>query len=1070
MYIGNTPFQGLVGGSNILDASIEGVDLSTSAIAARLGYTPVDPGAATFTANPTISSGTANGIAYLNGSKVVSSSSNLTFTGSVLSLTGTQKITGGNQLWFNTTDNANYAYIQNPGAATGTNALGFYITGATPDLYIRPNGAILVGNGITSVTGAKLEVTGTISATGTITSNSSVIGIDQGSTGALIARTASATIAGTSMIEFYNKANRGLAAQIIASATGDFAFWTNSGNTNTVNISSTGLAVTGALSATGQITGRYSNGTVFTSSNGSDADFVLSLASGIVTQSVTGSLQLQTGGSNRAVISSTGLAVTGALSATGNLNITSPAFTDSIATINSTSTNVSQRLNFTANGTLQTQIYDDADQTLISTVTSKPLVFKTANTERLRITSTGLVALGNPSNTTANAWSGAYAYQAGNSANFYGDGIQYNWVAGISLNTYRSGNAWYNTSASIPTGRFEIGNGAGGSVGGFGWFWGSGGTAGAGAALAQLMTLDTSGRLLIGTTNSDVGGSVDGIVLKPANGIALAISGTGFYDYPLYADRRGTNNTGKILTMGLGGYLKASIGVVGTNNTANDGGITFNTIYNNDTQVQQMRIDVNGVGINYNAPEVRFEVNGGADGSVVFGGRSDGGNGNNRRFNLVAFADGGGANYGGGLRIQTRNSVNVFSNSVTIDSNGNIDVLGNINTNAGYVRAGGGSDPGSQLVMYTTSGGDGYIAAYQTIFNTGSNSARTERMRIGPTGRININNTEYTVIAGSVYGKTPNGTGFSFGYNPSGGNGESQLVWGNGGSTYPFVIACSDGTTTSNVARFTTTGNFSLGTNGYTNATGYKVVDIHNYASFGQRTTGNADGYMAWNAYALSNNTGIGGGYGYKQTGDVASLYTQNGPHNWWAAGSGTAGASIGFTRLLTLNENGILALRGSVLNAAGVGITFPETQVASADANTLDDYEEGTFTTAYLRGNNTAGSWTASYNTGRYTKVGRLVTYQLIVGGTLTGATGFVLVAGLPFPPNGGSQTSSVNEYRYVDTTGYTQVGMEHVTETDYAYLYLSGGGSQSEAPVAVSKINSSTILWISGSYYTGS
>ena len=87
MYIGNTPFQGLVGGGNILDASIEGVDLSTSAIAARLGYTPVDPGAAVFSANPTISSGVANGIAYLNGSKVVTSGSALTFDGTDFALT-----------------------------------------------------------------------------------------------------------------------------------------------------------------------------------------------------------------------------------------------------------------------------------------------------------------------------------------------------------------------------------------------------------------------------------------------------------------------------------------------------------------------------------------------------------------------------------------------------------------------------------------------------------------------------------------------------------------------------------------------------------------------------------------------------------------------------------------------------------------------------------------------------------------------------------------------------------------------------------------------------------------------
>jgi hypothetical protein len=101
-----------------------------------------------------------------------------------------------------------------------------------------------------------------------------------------------------------------------------------------------------------------------------------------------------------------------------------------------------------------------------------------------------------------------------------------------------------------------------------------------------------------------------------------------------------------------------------------DSYLTFNT---GGSPTQKMCILANGdVGIGYNAPDVRLEVNGGADGSVVFGGRSDGGNGNNRRFNLIAFADGGGAGYGGGLKIQTRDSVNVFADTVTVKSNGNV--------------------------------------------------------------------------------------------------------------------------------------------------------------------------------------------------------------------------------------------------------------------------------------------------------------------------------------------------------------------------------------------------------------
>ena len=80
------------------------------------------------------------------------------------------------------------------------------------------------------------------------------------------------------------------------------------------------------------------------------------------------------------------------------------------------------------------------------------------------------------------------------------------------------------------------------------------------------------------------------------------------------------------------------------------------------------------VGIGIAAPSSKLEVNGGADGSVVFSGRSDGGNGNNTRFNLIAYANGGGANYGGGLKIQTRSATNVFADAITVQSNGNVGI------------------------------------------------------------------------------------------------------------------------------------------------------------------------------------------------------------------------------------------------------------------------------------------------------------------------------------------------------------------------------------------------------------
>ena len=109
--------------------------------------------------------------------------------------------------------------------------------------------------------------------------------------------------------------------------------------------------------------------------------------------------------------------------------------------------------------------------------------------------------------------------------------------------------------------------------------------------------------------------------------------------------------------------------------------------FKSGASVETMVLDDGDVGIG-TTPEVKLEVNGGADGSVVFAGRSDGGNGNNRRFNLIAYADGGGANYGGGLKIQTRDSANVFHDRITVQSNGDVGI--------------GTTTPGSELSVVNT--------------------------------------------------------------------------------------------------------------------------------------------------------------------------------------------------------------------------------------------------------------------------------------------------------------------------------------------------------------------------------
>jgi hypothetical protein len=77
--------------------------------------------------------------------------------------------------------------------------------------------------------------------------------------------------------------------------------------------------------------------------------------------------------------------------------------------------------------------------------------------------------------------------------------------------------------------------------------------------------------------------------------------------------------------------------------------------------------------------------------------------------------------------------------------------------------------------------------------------------------------------------------------------------------------------------------------------------------------------------------------------------------------------------------------------------IVFPATQNASSDANTLDDYEEGTWTPQI----NLLGTLTYTAQSGRYVKIGKWVTVLVNVAVSSTNTTQdstAVLISGLPF------------------------------------------------------------------------
>jgi hypothetical protein len=155
----------------------------------------------------------------------------------------------------------------------------------------------------------------------------------------------------------------------------------------------------------------------------------------------------------------------------------------------------------------------------------------------------------------------------------------------------------------------------------------------------------------------------------------------------------------------------------------------------------------------------------------------------------------------------------------------------------------------------------------------------------------------------------------------------------------------------------------------------------------------------------------------------------------------------------------------GNNIPSSGVGIRFPATQSASSDANTLDDYEEGTFTPTVI-GTTTAGTATYAYNSGSYTKIGNLVTVSFYVSWSSGNGTGNLRIAGLPFTV---ANSNNIGAFSIGYITNLTLTALNYATSRPAVNStqviieqYPTGGGSQSTVAY-----DGSAELVISGFYY---
>lgn len=139
------------------------------------------------------------------------------------------------------------------------------------------------------------------------------------------------------------------------------------------------------------------------------------------------------------------------------------------------------------------------------------------------------------------------------------------------------------------------------------------------------------------------------------------------------------------------------------------------------------------------------------------------------------------------------------------------------------------------------------------------------------------------------------------------------------------------------------------------------------------------------------------------------------------------------------------IGVGAATASASGAGISFPATQSASSDANTLDDYEEGTWTPTITFGGNSAGQ-TFSSSGATYVKVGQMVLVQMNVFFSNKGSsTGNANVTGLPFTQNGSAfamgSFAADGGFSGISSNGFGIYGLVANSQLYLRYNGSSGG-----------------------------